>query len=207
MKRSADIPAQASLLGSVPGEHGRTGIGWLLMLAGLLLTSNVFAQAGSDGVQIPAAPARKEFTLSEKDRLHWSFQPVRSLAVPSGATHPIDAFLQARLKAEGLKPNPIASKRERIRRAYYDLTGLPPTPKAVEDFEADTSPDAWEKRIDRLLESPHYGEKWGRHWLDLVRFAESNSYERDGAKPHTWRYRDYVIRSFNADKPYDRFLR
>ncbi len=207
MKRSADIPTLSSLLGGFPGERGRTGIGGLLILAGLLLTSNVFAQAGSDGIQIPAAPARKEFTLSEKDRLHWSFQPVRSPAVPSGAPHPIDAFLQARLKAKELTPNAIASPRERIRRAYYDLTGLPPTPKAVDDFEADTSPDAWEKLIDRLLESPHHGEKWGRHWLDLVRFAESNSYERDGAKPHTWRYRDYVIRSFNADKPYDRFLR
>lgn len=207
MKRSADIPTRSSLLRSFPDERGRTGIGGLLILAGLLLTSNVFAQAGSDGIQIPAAPARKEFALSEKDRLHWSFQPVRSPAVPSGATHPIDAFLQARLKAKELTPNAIASPRERIRRAYYDLTGLPPTPKAVDDFEADTSPDAWEKLIDRLLESPHYGEKWGRHWLDLVRFAESNSYERDGAKPHAWRYRDYVIRSFNADKPYDRFLR
>jgi hypothetical protein len=89
----------------------------------------------------------------------------------------------------------------------YDLTGLPPTPEQVEAFVHDVSPQAWEHLIDRLLESPHYGEKWGRHWLDLVRFAETNSYETDEAKPHAWRYRDYVIRAFNADKPYDRFIR
>ena len=94
-----------------------------------------------------------------------------------------------------------------IRRVYYDLTGLPPTPREVEQFVADASPDAYETLIDRLLASPRYGEKWGRHWLDLVRFAETNSYERDGRKPNAWRYRDYVIRAFNDDKPYDRFLR
>ena len=89
----------------------------------------------------------------------------------------------------------------------YDLTGLPPTPAEVEAFVADTSPGAYEALVDRLLFSPHYGEQWGRHWLDLVRYAETNSYERDNPKPHAWRYRDYVIRSFNDDKPYDRFIR
>ena len=91
-----------------------------------------------------------------------------------------------------------------MRRLYYDLTGLPPTPKEVDAFLADQSPDAYEKLVDRLLASPHYGEKWGRHWLDLVRYAETNSYERDNPKPNVWRYRDYVIRAFNDDKPYDR---
>ena len=94
-----------------------------------------------------------------------------------------------------------------IRRACYDLTGLPPTPAEVDAFVGDRSPRAYENLLDRLLASPHYGEKWGRHWLDLVRYAETNGYERDGPKPFAWRYRDYVIRSFNADKPYDRFVR
>src|SRR5207253_7499858 len=88
-----------------------------------------------------------------------------------------------------------------------DVTGLPPTPKDIEAFSNDNAPDAYEKLVDKLLASPHHGEKWARHWLDLVRYAETNSYERDNPKPHIWRYRDYVIRAFNEDKPYDRFLR
>ncbi len=120
---------------------------------------------------------------------------------------PIDAFILAKLEAKGLQPNPPASKQELIRRLYYDVTGLPPTPQEVEAFTADPSPKAYESLVDRLLDSPRYGEQWGRHWLDLVRFAETNSYERDGDKPNAWRYRDYVIRSFNADKPYDQFVR
>src|SRR5204862_3622820 len=100
-----------------------------------------------------------------------------------------------------------ASKQELLRRITYDVTGLPPTPAEVDAFLADSSPDAYRKLVERLLESPRYGEKWARHWLDLVRYAETNSYERDNAKPNIWRYRDYVIRSFNDDKPYDRFLK
>jgi hypothetical protein len=120
--------------------------------------------------------------------------------------NPIDAFVLARLEKAGLKPNPTAPRATLIRRAYYDLTGLPPSPEEVEAFVNDPSADAWEKVVDRLLASPRYGEKWGRHWLDLVRYAETNSYERDGTKPSAWRFRDYVINSFNADKPYDQFL-
>ena len=116
---------------------------------------------------------------------------------------PIDAFILAKLEAKGLKPVEPADKVALIRRAYYDLTGLPPTPEEIDAFVNDTDADAYEKLVDRLLASPHYGEKWGRHWLDLVRYAETNGYERDGPKPYAWRYRDYVIRSFNADKPYD----
>jgi len=180
--------------------------------------------------EAPAASIRKEFQITAKDRAHWAFQPVRKPEVPGGSnqysvfsvqppkaplktehwplnTSPIDAFIRAQLAAKGLVPNPPAPPRELVRRAYYDLTGLPPTPAEVEAFLADQSPRAWEQLIDRLLDSPRYGEKWGRHWLDLVRFAESNSYERDGDKPHAWRFRDYVIRAFNSDKPYDRFLR
>ncbi|MGH7201689.1 MAG: DUF1549 domain-containing protein, partial [Planctomycetaceae bacterium] len=120
---------------------------------------------------------------------------------------PIDAFILHRLHEAGLEPNPPADKVTLLRRAYYDLTGLPPTPEEVDAFLADDSPTAFEKVIDRLLASRRYGERWARHWLDVVRFAETNSYERDSLKPHAWRYRDYVIRSFNDDKPYDQFIR
>ncbi|MFG0289150.1 MAG: PSD1 and planctomycete cytochrome C domain-containing protein [Rhodopirellula sp. JB044] len=122
------------------------------------------------------------------------------------AVHPIDAFVWQRLEESGLKQAPRADKRTLIRRVTYDLTGLPPSPQQVADFVANTDPDAYEKLVDRLLASHHYGERWGRHWLDLVRYAETNSFERDAAKPNAWKYRDYVIRSFNNDKPYDQFV-
>lgn len=151
-------------------------------------------------------------SLTEKGKTHWSFQPVRRPAVPkvkntAWVRTPIDAFVLAKLEAKGMKPSPAASRRELIRRLTYDLTGLPPTPEEVAAFEADKSPMAYETLVDRLLASPHYGEKWARHWFDLVRFAETNSYERDNPKPYAWKYRDYVIRSFNCDKPYDRFVK
>lgn len=159
----------------------------------------------------PAA-ARKEFRITDQDRAHWAFQPVIKQTLPApvkfeAAGNPIDRFILAKLAAKGLTPNPPARRQELIRRATFDLTGLPPSPGEVEEFLADNSPEAWEKLIDRLLNSPRYGEKWARHWLDLVRFAETNSYERDGDKPNAWRFRDYVIRAFNTDKPYDRFIR
>ena len=143
---------------------------------------------------------------------HWAFQPAKAPPVPAvaatdWAANPVDVFIQKRLAAAGLSPSAPADRVALIRRATYDLTGLPPAPAEVEEFAADDSPDAWHKLIDRLLASPAYGEKWGRHWLDLVRYAETNSFERDAAKPNVWRYRDYVIRSFNADKPYDQFIR
>lgn len=158
------------------------------------------------------APRKREFQISDRDRAHWAFQPVKRPPIPAVKTprwvrNSIDAFILAQLEARGFSPNPPATKRELIRRVCYDLTGLPPAPCEVEQFVADDSPDAYEKLIDRLLASPRYGEKWGRHWLDLVRFAETNSYERDGRKPNAWRYRDYVIRAFNDDKPYNRFVR
>jgi mono/diheme cytochrome c family protein len=155
------------------------------------------------------APVRKPgMQITDKDRAHWSFQPVKRPETPRNASgNPIDAFVSAKRQAKGLKPNPPAEPRELIRRLYYDLTGLPPTPADVEAFAADPSPAAYERVVDSLLASPHYGEKWGRHWLDLVRYAETNSFERDNAKPNVWRYRDYVISSLNADKPYDRFIR
>lgn len=185
------------------------GVALALLLAGV--HGLPVSAAQSDATASTNAPAsssgRKEFHISDKDRAHWAFQALKRPEIPAGGrSHPIDAFVDAGLAKAGLRANPVASKTVLIRRAYYDLTGLPPSPQEVEAFLKDTAPDAWERVIDRLLASPHYGEKWGRHWLDLVRFAESNSYERDGAKPHAWRYRDYVIRAFNEDKPYDRFI-
>jgi mono/diheme cytochrome c family protein len=168
---------------------------------------------GSDKAAPKSSGVRRgPFTITPQDRAHWAFQPVKRPAVPdvkdkAWVANPIDAFILSKLEAKGLKPNPPAAKRELIRRVTYDLTGLPPTPEEVEAFANDLSSDAYEKLVDRLLDSPRYGEQWGRHWLDLVRFAETNSYERDGPKPHAWRYRDYVIRAFNADKPYDRFVK
>jgi hypothetical protein len=142
----------------------------------------------------------------------WSVQPVKDPAIPhvkdtAWVRGPIDAFILAKLEEKGLKPAPEATRVALIRRATYDLIGLPPSPAEVKAFLDDRSPDAYERLINRLLASPHYGEKWGRHWLDLVRYGESNSYERDSAKPNVWRYRDYVIRSFNEDKPYDQFVK
>lgn len=160
-----------------------------------------------------AGPALRhgKFTITDDDRAWWSFQPRKQLEAPAvkgrrPVSHPIDSFLLERLEGKQLSLSPAATRRELIRRACFDLIGLPPSPEEVVQFEQDRSPDAWEKLIDRLLDSPQYGERWGRHWLDLVRYAESNGYERDGAKPNAWRYRDYVIQSFNADKPYDRFV-
>ena len=137
----------------------------------------------------------------EKAKAFWSFQPVATPKLP--ATHdngwvktPIDAFVLAKLEQAGLQPAPAASKTALLRRAYYDLIGLPPSPEEVEAFVADDSPEAFERIIDKLLASPLYGERWGRHWLDLVRYAETNSYERDGAKPFVWRVprlRDSIV--------------
>ena len=173
-----------------------------------------------DGAPWPASTSTnstasaRPVDAAARARQHWSFRPVQSVAPPTPATpstgqavHPIDAFVHARLAQANLQPPPPANPRSLIRRVTYDLTGLPPSPEEVEAFAADPSDAAWEQLIERLLNSPHYGEKWGRHWLDLVRFAETNSYETDEAKPNAWRYRDYVIRAFNRDTPYDRFIR
>ena len=143
----------------------------------------------------------------------WSFQPPKKVAPPpvknaAWAKNDIDRFILARLEAEGLHPVPAAGKRELIRRATFDLTGLPPTPEEVEAFLKDESPKAFEKVVDRLLASPHYGERWGRYWLDVARYAEDQAHTF-AVKPNTdaWRYRDWVINAFNEDLPYDRFVK
>ena len=152
------------------------------------------------------------YTVAE--RRHWALQ-ARKTVVPPVLTDaaaqawirtPVDAFLLAGLRKAALSPAPAASRTELIRRATYDLLGLPPTPAEVDAFVNDRSPQAWEKLVERLLASPHYGEQWGRHWLDVVRFAESDGYEYDTHRPDSYRYRDYVVRSFNQDTPYDQFI-
>ena len=144
-------------------------------------------------------------------RDHWAFQSVKRPQVPTGGDaawirNPIDAFVLARLKEAGLKPAGPATQTTLLRRVYLDLIGLPPTPAELDAFLADPSPLAFEKVVDDLLSRPQYGERWARHWLDVVRYAETNGYERDGLKPQAWRYRDWAIDAFNTDKPYDRFV-
>lgn len=150
--------------------------------------------------------------VDEKARNFWAFKPVARPEVPAvkdtaWVRTPIDAFILSKLEAHEFRPAPPASKTDLLRRLHYAVTGLPPTLAEVESFLNDTSPDAYEQRVDALLASRHYGEHWGRHWLDLVRYAETNSFERDGPKPNAWKYRDYVIRAFNEDKPYSEFIR
>ncbi len=161
--------------------------------------------------EVDHGAAEKPSLVTEEARRWWAFQPPArpeppAVKDPAWCRNEIDHLILARLEQEGFSPAPQADRRTLIRRASYDLTGLPPTAEEIDAFVNDQRPDAWDQLIERLLASPHYGEKWGRHWLDLVRYAESNSFERDGTKPFVWRYRDYVIRSFNADKPYDQFL-
>lgn len=174
-----------------------------------------------DGMLIPrdqesARPEKHESPykteVNDETRAFWQYQKVKTPEIPKvknrkWVTNPIDNFVLAKLEAEGIKPSSPVEKAHLIRRVYYDLTGLPPTASTVEAFINDDDPQAYEKVLELLLDSPQYGEKWGRHWLDLVRFAETNSYERDGTKPYAWRFRDYVIKSFNDDKPYDQFIK
>jgi Protein of unknown function (DUF1553)/Protein of unknown function (DUF1549)/Planctomycete cytochrome C len=150
--------------------------------------------------------------ITAEERQWWAFQkPVRP-AIPkvkgqADVRNPIDAFILSALEAKGLRPAPLASRRTLIRRVYFDLIGLPPKPEEMEAFLNDPSPEAYGKLVNRLLDSERYGERWARHWLDVVRYADSDGYEYDRLRPNSWRYRDYVIRSFNQDKPYNRFVR
>jgi hypothetical protein len=141
----------------------------------------------------------------------WALQPIARNPLPfvkrsDWPASPIDHFILARLEEEGIPPAPPADKLTLLRRATLDLLGLPPTLEEIDEFLADDSPAAYSALIDRLLASPHYGERWGRHWLDVVRYGESDGFENDKFRPHAWRYRDYVLRSFNQDKPYSQFV-
>lgn len=164
-----------------------------------------------DHATTPALPAKVPFDIKARAR-HWSFQPIKAGKPPkvrnaSWPQTPIDNFILAKLEANGLSPAPPADRRTLIRRVTFDLIGLPPTPAEVQAFLADRSPNAYRKVIERLLASPHYGERWARHWLDLARYAETDGHEFDFDKPGAYEYRDYVIRALNADVPYDQFVR
>jgi hypothetical protein len=155
--------------------------------------------------------AKASSKITAEDRAWWAFQPVRKPAVPRTEDHgwarnAIDNFIYQKLTAEGLNPAPEAQRIALCRRVTFDLTGLPPTPAEIDAFLADPAPEAYENLVDRLLASPRYGERWARHWLDLARYAESDGFRADEYRPGAWRYRDYVIRAFNNDKRYDRFI-
>jgi hypothetical protein len=156
--------------------------------------------------------------LTDKSRQHWAYQPVKKPAIPAiknraWCVTPVDAFILEKIEAKGMAPSPPTDKETLLRRASYDLTGLPPTPKEIEDFTSDNSPYAFVKVVDRLLASPHYGERWARFWLDSARYSDTtgdragnNLIKEDYRFPYAWTFRDYVVRAFNEDKPYDRFI-
>jgi len=167
------------------------------------------------GAPDPRSATADQRKWTDNKTNHWAWQPVRRVAIPevsdtNWCQTPVDHFILAKLDEQGLKPSPPADKRTLIRRASFDLIGLPPTPAEVEDFVNDDSPDAFARVVDRLLASPHYGERWGRHWLDVARYSDTKGQPRrnneDNANPFAWTYRDYVIRSFNENKPYNIFV-
>jgi Protein of unknown function (DUF1553)/Protein of unknown function (DUF1549) len=161
---------------------------------------------------VTAVYAAETHVFTDAQKTFWSLQPVKKPSVPvvqakQWPKNPIDAFVLAKLEEKKLQPNKPTDKLTLLRRVTIDLTGLPPTSAEIQAFLSDNSPTAYEKVIDRLLASPAYGERWGRHWLDVARYADSDGFKADATRPNIWRYRDYVIKSFNDDKPYDRFVR
>ncbi len=160
----------------------------------------------------PAPNAERSGIDLEQGRRFWCFQPLKNFPLPSARQKdwprsPVDNFILARLEEKGIAPAPPADKLTWLRRVTFDLTGLPPTLQEIKSFESDHTPDARRNVVERLLASPHYGERWGRHWLDLMRYSETNGHEFDNDKLDAWRYRDYVIRAFNDDVPYNQFVR
>ena len=161
---------------------------------------------------LPAASAAT--SIAEKAKSHWAFQPLKAIDVPQLKAkehqrrdlNPVDAFVFHALEAKGISPNPRATRQDLIRRVYFDIIGLPPTAEAVQAFVADSRADAWERVMDELLASPRYGERWAQHWLDVVRYADTHGFEVNTERPNAWPYRDYVIRSFNNDTSYERFV-
>lgn len=175
------------------------------------LTQWVRAGAPWPGEKAGAAVVKRE-KITDEDRKFWSFQPVQRVAPPklendTWSRNAIDPFILSRLKAENLEPAPEATPAALVRRLYFDLIGLPPSAAELDAYLKDESPTKYEQLVDTLLASPRYGERWARHWLDLVRYADSDGYKQDSYRPHAWQYRDYVIRSFNDNKPYDQFIR
>ena len=166
-----------------------------------------WVKMGAPDPRTGAVTTSKRLSI-EKASEFWAFKPLAKPAVPAiKSNNPIDAFVRAKLKDKGLTPAPAADKRTLIRRATYDLIGLPPTPEEIEAFLKDDSPEAFAKVVDRLLASPAYGERWGRHWLDVVRYADTAGDNSDYPIPQMYRYRNWVIDAFNRDMPYDEFVR
>jgi mono/diheme cytochrome c family protein len=180
----------------------------------------VTPSAGDSLAGTGVRPVALRGVITDADKNFWAFRPISQAAPPTPKqkdwagnpvvypmVNPIDQFILANLEKNGLKPAPPADKTTLLRRATFDLTGLPPTEKELQDFLADKSPKAFEKVVDRLLASPRYGERWGRHWLDVMRYADSTGSDEDHRYPHAWRYRDYVVQAFNDDMPYNQFVR
>jgi hypothetical protein len=189
--------------GALPAAQVETIKAWIEQGAHWSETGGTAATASAD----PFA-ALKSTQLPPNARDYWAFKAPVQAAPPAirGLANPIDRFLEKKRQELGLKAAPKADRLTLLRRASLDLTGLPPSPEEVDAFLKDAAPDAWARAVDRLLASPHYGERWGRHWLDVARYADSGGYQNDTDRPHFWRYRDYVIRAFNDDKPYNRFV-
>ena len=208
-------PAASLLVKAIRHEHEQLR----MPPTGVKLTDEEVASVEAwirDGAAWPESSALKKtssYTITAEHRAFWSFQPVRKPSPPqvkntSIARTPVDQFVVARLEQRGLKPNPSVDRRTLIRRASFDLKGLPPTPEEVDEFLADRSPGAFAKVVDRLLASPRYGERWGRHWLDLARYSDDKlNPTQDEPRPQAFRYRDWVIRAVNDDMPYDKFLK
>ena len=189
-----------------PASFPRFGVPKRLFLAvGLLVSGFHFALI--HGAELKDQSARRTKAAAEL----WSLRSLTQPPVPTisegGPASPIDAFVLAGLAPHGVRLAPPADRRTLLRRLSFNLTGLPPSPEDVDRFVADTAPDAWERLVDRLLASPHYGERWARHWLDVVHYGDTHGFDKDKPRPHAWPYRDYVIRAFNADKPYGQFVR
>jgi len=185
-----------------------------LILCGFVAMANPGPASAADGAPEAAGQNARaaEVPFEASARTHWAFQPIKQVEPPEVRNTrwlktPVDRFILTALEAKEIPAAPPATKEELIRRVTFDLIGLPPTLSEIDAFAKDSSPDAYANLIDRLLASPHYGERWGRHWLDVARFAETDGFEHDAVRPHAWRYRDYVVQSFNADKPYDRFIK
>ena len=179
-------------------------------LVGRALTKSLATVAVCLGASLGLSPLNAAGS-SEPSSQYWSFRPPTrpepAAARTAWASNPIDTFVRQALREHGLEPSPEASKERLLRRVFLNLTGLPPTPEQAASFLSDPSPHAYERLVDSLLASPHYGERWAQKWLDVVRFADTDGFERDGYREHGWRYRDYVVRAFNSDKSYDRFVR
>ena len=212
---SLDKPEDSTLLAAIHYKNGLEMPPSGKLKPDQIETLTKWVKAGlpmKDAVAAAPKVEHKGGAITAEARNYWAYKPVNRPSIPAvkdpaWAINPIDAFILSRLEAKGLNPAFPADRVALARRLYYDLSGLPPTPEEVDAFVNDKSDEAYERLIDKLLASPHYGEKWGRYWLDVVRYAESNGYERDNPKPYVWRYRDYVIRSFNNDKPFDQFIR